>query len=56
MNIINRPDDKAGKILTFQENYNKLLSEKTNIVKDVEASRHLISKLDEVNDSIWVSI
>lgn len=25
-NIINRPDDKAGKILGFQENYNKLLS------------------------------
>ena len=24
--LINRPDDKAGKILGFQENYNKLLT------------------------------
>ena len=32
------------------------MSEKTNIVKDVEASNHLISKLDELNDSLWVSL
>lgn len=44
-NIINRPDDKAGKILGFQENYNKLLSEQGNVVKDIEASKHLIQRL-----------
>ena len=40
-------------MLTFQENYNKLLNERTSIVKDVEASRHLVSKLDELNDNLW---
>jgi hypothetical protein len=44
--IINRPDDKAGKILSFQENYNKLLIEKNNIVKDSDAVKHLVSKLN----------
>ena len=32
--IIIRPDDKAGKILGFQENYNKLQSEQLSIVRD----------------------
>jgi hypothetical protein len=27
-----------------------------NIVKDVEASKHLISKLDELYDGLWVSL
>lgn len=55
-NIINRPDDKAGKILGFQENYNKLLSERGNVVKDAEASRHLIQRLNELYDSLWDAI
>jgi 1-aminocyclopropane-1-carboxylate deaminase/D-cysteine desulfhydrase-like pyridoxal-dependent ACC family enzyme len=42
--------------LNFQENYNKLQSEKANIVKDAEASKHLISKLDELYDGLWVSL
>ena len=45
-----------GKVLTFQDNYNKLLNERTNIVKDAEASKHLVSKLDELNDNLWVLI
>ena len=53
---MNRPDDKAGKILSFQENYNKLVIEQENIVKDIDASKHLIKKLDEVYDSLWESL
>ena len=55
-NLINRPDDKAGKILAFQENYNKLLNEQENIVRDIDASKHLIKKLDEVYNSFWDSL
>lgn len=55
-NIINRPDDKAGKILGFQENYNKLLSEQGNVVKDIEASKHLIQRLKQLYDSLWQAI
>lgn len=55
-NLINRPDDKAGKILNFQENYNKLLAEQSNIVKDAEASKHLIQRLSELYDSLWTAI
>ncbi len=56
MEIITRPDDKANRILTFQDNYNKLLEEKSNIINDRTAINHLVAKLDELYDSLWVSI
>ena len=54
--IVNRLDDRAGKVLGFQENYNKLLGEQASIVRDPEASKHLIERLDELYDSLWFSI
>ena len=45
-----------GKILNFQENYNKLLSEKTSIVRDAEAVKHLVGKLDQLYDGLWNSL
>jgi hypothetical protein len=32
------------------------LSEQSNIVKDVEASKHLIQRLSELYNSLWGSI
>ena len=42
--------------MNFQENYNKLLTEKTSIVKDAEAVRHLVAKLDQLYDGLWTSL
>jgi hypothetical protein len=56
LEIITRPDDKANRILTFQDNYNKLLEEKSNIINDRTAINHLVAKLDELYDTLWVSI
>lgn len=54
--VITRPDDNSNRILTFQDNFNKLLEEKSNIINDKSAIAHLVFKLDELYDSLWVNI
>ena len=41
VDVVNQPDDKAGKVLEFQENYNNLVGEHGAVVKDVDASARL---------------
>jgi predicted transcriptional regulator len=42
--------------LSFQDSYNKLLSEKEGLVQIEQAKTHLLDKLDKLYDGLWDSI